>query len=162
MRYRVYILILFTVLTLLPWSEGAPAPARPPEVYALIYAGTGKNTPQKDATRFQHTLKELRKLAGPSVRVEPIEGTAVLRLWTYEGTPAERADKINAVLKEYDDRLETLRIKYKALRKRWQGMAEAATKAQKAERIATLQQLLREVQEAEEQLPRLLEWAKAN
>lgn len=125
MRYHVCTLGLFAVLAVLPWSQGAPVPARKPEVYALVYVGWGQN----DARNGKRVVELTNRLLGsaPWARADPkirelppiqkhiaskdkdgvrhklrvarLEDTAVLRVWLEEGTREEQAAILNCIVK---------------------------------------------------------------
>lgn len=183
MRYRSFAVGLFAALTLLPWSQGAPAPARRPDVYALLYIGMGSNDRVGNEKRTAEIIKNIRSAIrhegaivyqpgqppapvqpepwADKLRVESLDGTAVLRIWLPEGTAQERAEAANEAVRLYMERyVDILREKYQSRRRKLEQKAQWAAVKKDAELGLEFQKQLHECQEAGDRLPRLLERAR--
>jgi hypothetical protein len=98
------VLCLLPALSELPKSTAAPAPARYPDVYALVYVGTGHNEAENGKLVVKATediLREFPDTWRKKIRIARLEGTAVLRIWTNEGKSLEQAQVINKALEKY-------------------------------------------------------------
>lgn len=186
MRYRLAALCLAAMLGVLPsltHIPAAPLPekAKPPDVYALVYVGLGKNDRRND-DRIKYETNVLRsrgagdeekskavveKIGGrmnaeewnkwfnTKRRVETLDGAPVLRVSFTHGTPEEQAIIVNSVIRYY---LKDVERRRKGLR-RWLQIAKNNYPQVDAAEKARLDKVIPQTQEEEENLPRLLEWA---
>jgi hypothetical protein len=194
MRYRLAFLGLAAVLGVLPALStipAAPAPkkAKPPEIYALMYVGLGKNDPDnakriadalqalpgsalgavrdqkvKALPNVQDKEKELGwmgrdKWAKSKTRAANLEGTTVVRVWFTDGSPEEQVLIVNAIADAY----------VKGEQRRFRGALEALErykrnfKAQQERAGARVtekdEREFRRQEEAIKHLPHVIEWA---
>lgn len=110
MRHRFILLALAAMLALPPSRSdpprmaAAPAPPRYPEVYALVYVGTGHND-TKTGRRIVEAINGIEGWIPPRgrerLRISRLEGTAVLRVWVSGGHPHEQAQVINHAVSSF-------------------------------------------------------------
>lgn len=169
------VLILLPALAERPKTLAAPAPRRYPDVYALIYAGTGHNLAENGKRVVKATddiLKEFPPDWRKKIRIGRLEGTAVLRIWATQGQPQDRARVINEALEKYyhsyaatsSEARQQIRERLELLcyHKRLVEMQNARDEKEKAARKQTLKSSRKNLQEMWEyydSLPRPLEWA---
>lgn len=100
-RFAILILPVVLVAIRIPISAtAAPVPKKSklPEVYALLYVGSGIND-KENAKRLDKVADVLRSLCGTrdkkDFHAESVQGTGVLRVWYTSGTLEKQAEIIN-------------------------------------------------------------------
>jgi hypothetical protein len=121
-------------------------------LYGLVQVGTLEERDNLDPPVVRET-KRLWDLGGPTLLVETTDEPGVLVITSTAPTPEEQVAEINGALKKYRDRLDHCHAV-------WQRTVQLLKKIPENERYEEFPQHLQKAEEAEEKLPRILQWAK--